>query len=106
MFNESPLTIFFSFHLQLDLRHARHWEFKKRPDILICPSRLSPFAKDVMGTVAINPGTLAKGVSGGTYANIHITPYSEDTLKEVTKQGIEAYPHNTSLRTAVEIVKI
>jgi len=91
---------------QLDLRHARHWEFKKKPDVLITPSRLAPFAKEILGTVVINPGTLVKGTSGGTFAQMTINPYPESVLTDLQKQHIDEYPHNLPQRTAVDIIKI
>uniref|UniRef100_A0A8D2JHW4 DNA polymerase alpha subunit B n=1 Tax=Varanus komodoensis TaxID=61221 RepID=A0A8D2JHW4_VARKO len=40
------------------------------PDILITPSDLKYFIKDVLGCVCINPGRLTKGQVGGTYGRL------------------------------------
>jgi len=42
------------------------------PHILILPSDLRHFIKDVDGTVVTNPERLTKGSSGGTYARLLI----------------------------------
>ena len=88
------------------MRHARHWEFKKKPDVLILPSRLAPFVKDISNSIVMNPGTLTKGINGGTYAMMTIHPYQENILLDLQKQSMESHPHNLPPRTAVEIVKI
>ncbi|GAA96342.1 uncharacterized protein L969DRAFT_95439 [Mixia osmundae IAM 14324] len=43
-------------------------------DVLILPSRLKAFAKIVDGVVTINPASLTKGHSGGTFARLTIHP--------------------------------
>lgn len=42
------------------------------PDILVVPSELRYFIKDVIGCVCINPGRLTKGQVGGTYGRLLI----------------------------------
>ncbi|KAG9346527.1 hypothetical protein JZ751_006838 [Albula glossodonta] len=42
------------------------------PDVLIVPSELRYFIKDVIGCVCINPGRLTKGQVGGTYGRLLI----------------------------------
>ncbi|XP_028272481.1 DNA polymerase alpha subunit B [Parambassis ranga] len=42
------------------------------PDILIMPSELRYFIKDVVGCVCVNPGRLTKGQVGGTYSRLLI----------------------------------
>nr|XP_014435797.1 DNA polymerase alpha subunit B-like [Pelodiscus sinensis] len=42
------------------------------PDILITPSELRYFVKDVLGCVCVNPGRLTKGQVGGTYSRLYI----------------------------------
>uniref|UniRef100_A0A672KSU4 DNA polymerase alpha subunit B n=1 Tax=Sinocyclocheilus grahami TaxID=75366 RepID=A0A672KSU4_SINGR len=44
------------------------------PDILIVPSELRYFIKDVIGCVCVNPGRLTKGQVGGTYGRLLIQP--------------------------------
>lgn len=45
-----------------------------RPDVLITPSSLSPFAKVVESVVVVNPGPLSKKRAAGTYAQMYIQP--------------------------------
>ncbi|XP_068182355.1 DNA polymerase alpha subunit B isoform X2 [Antennarius striatus] len=42
------------------------------PDVLIVPSELRYFVKDVIGCVFVNPGRLTKGQAGGTYGRLLI----------------------------------
>ncbi|NP_955875.2 DNA polymerase alpha subunit B [Danio rerio] len=44
------------------------------PDILVAPSELRYFIKDVIGCVCVNPGRLTKGQIGGTYGRLLIQP--------------------------------
>ncbi|XP_026187098.1 DNA polymerase alpha subunit B [Mastacembelus armatus] len=44
------------------------------PDILIIPSELRYFVKDVVNCVCVNPGRLTKGQVGGTYGRLLIQP--------------------------------
>ncbi|KAM4880108.1 DNA polymerase alpha subunit B [Sylvia borin] len=40
------------------------------PDVLLTPSELRFFVKDVLGCVCMNPGRLTKGRTGGTYGRL------------------------------------
>uniref|UniRef100_A0A8C5S2T8 DNA polymerase alpha subunit B n=1 Tax=Laticauda laticaudata TaxID=8630 RepID=A0A8C5S2T8_LATLA len=44
------------------------------PDLLITPSDLKYFVKDVLGCVCINPSRLTKGQVGGSYAQLWVQP--------------------------------
>ncbi|XP_055649233.1 LOW QUALITY PROTEIN: DNA polymerase alpha subunit B [Falco peregrinus] len=50
------------------------------PDVLVTPSELRYFVKDVLGCVCINPGRLTKGQVGGTYGRLYVQ--REDTEGE------------------------
>uniref|UniRef100_A0A452HUX8 DNA polymerase alpha subunit B n=1 Tax=Gopherus agassizii TaxID=38772 RepID=A0A452HUX8_9SAUR len=50
------------------------------PDVLIVPSELRYFVKDVLGCVCVNPGRLTKGQVGGTYSRLYIQ--RQDTEEE------------------------
>ena len=71
------------------------------PDILITPSRLAPMAKEVLGTLVINPGPLAKGTRGGTYASLSVNP-----LKSAVDEEDSDRAHDVAARTNVAIVRI
>ena len=97
-----PLTL----HIQLDLRHAAKWQMQRSPDVLILPSRLAHMARDVLGTVIVNPGSLAKGPNGGTFAEIAIHPLKEEELRTQHLENTKELPHAVSTRTSVNIMKI
>uniref|UniRef100_V9KK59 DNA polymerase alpha subunit B n=1 Tax=Callorhinchus milii TaxID=7868 RepID=V9KK59_CALMI len=42
------------------------------PDVLLVPSELRYFVKDVLGCVCVNPGRLTKGQVGGTFARLRV----------------------------------
>ncbi|XP_068227234.1 DNA polymerase alpha subunit B isoform X2 [Palaemon carinicauda] len=48
------------------------------PHILILPSDLRYFIKDLAGCVVVNPERLAKGLVGGTYARMELHPPSQE----------------------------
>ncbi|XP_051001896.1 DNA polymerase alpha subunit B [Acomys russatus] len=43
------------------------------PDILIVPSELRYFVKEILGCVCMNPGRLTKGQVGGTFGRLYIS---------------------------------
>ncbi|XP_050190231.1 DNA polymerase alpha subunit B, partial [Myiozetetes cayanensis] len=47
------------------------------PDVLVTPSELRFFIKDVLGCVCLNPGRLTKGRAGGTFGRLWIQRESE-----------------------------
>ncbi|XP_053133598.1 DNA polymerase alpha subunit B [Hemicordylus capensis] len=52
------------------------------PDVLITPSELRYFVKDVLGCICVNPGRLTKGQVGGTYGRLCVQrQVSEETRK-------------------------
>ncbi|KAL7478144.1 hypothetical protein ACHAW6_003921, partial [Cyclotella cf. meneghiniana] len=74
----------------LDLTSAEKWEMPVRPDILIVPSKLTPFVKEVSeGTVVVNPGALTKNSTGGTYAVMDVHPMKKEKLEEAMAEGAD-----------------
>lgn len=73
-----------------------------RPDILIVPSALPPFAKVVESVLVINPGYLSKRRAAGTYTKMSIHPQQ---LKNVEK-GSGMLAHKVFERARVDIVRI
>lgn len=81
------------------------------PDVLILPSKLAPLARPVLGSLVINPGTLAKGSNGGTYAEMSIHPVEESKIRDAIIAGaagksnaVNSFPVHE--RTAVRLKKI
>lgn len=81
-----------------------HWQMQASPDVLITPSKLTPMAKDVHGTLVVNPSTLGKG--NKTYAQLTIHPMKEDTIRDALIANKTSIPHDIVNRTKVSIVKI
>jgi DNA polymerase alpha subunit B len=77
---------------------------KASPDVLLLPSKLSNMAKDVMGTVVVNPGFLSKGSGGGTFAELVIHPMKHSDLQAMPQDL--PIPHAIPGRTMVTILKI
>jgi DNA polymerase alpha subunit B len=73
------------------------------PDILIAPSDLMLFAKNIEGCICVNPGTLYKGAVAGNYASITIDPLF---LSEDMKQASGLLSNRASDRIRVDIVNI
>jgi DNA polymerase alpha subunit B len=92
---------------QLDLRHSKHWQMQQAsPDVLITPSRLAPMAKEVLGSLVVNPGPLAKGARGGSYATLSVNPLPPAPAAGGGDEGEEGRPHEVAARTHVTICKI
>ncbi|XP_072345403.1 DNA polymerase alpha subunit B isoform X2 [Scyliorhinus torazame] len=64
------------------------------PDVLIVPSELRYFIKDVLGCICINPGRLTKGQVGGTYGRLFVQKQNSDET------------HRQTPCRAVQVVKI
>ena len=61
---------------------------------------------DVLGTLVVNPGSLAKGTKGGTFANISVNPMEETALRMAETEGKTQIPHAVAGRSNVVISKI
>ncbi|KAI5924250.1 DNA polymerase subunit alpha B [Camillea tinctor] len=88
----------------LDTSYLRLGEMVNvRPDVIIAPSALPPFAKVVESVLVINPGYLSKRRGAGTYARMTIYP-PKLTEEELTSSAVVG--HNVFQRTRVEITRI
>ena len=90
----------------VDLRQHAKWRLPLAPDLLITPSKLAPFAKDVNGTLVLNPGTLAKNASGGTFAQLALHPFAQAALDKAKDDNKATLTHDLPARTRVEITRI
>ncbi|KAK1760411.1 DNA polymerase [Echria macrotheca] len=70
-----------------------------RPDVLVLPSALPPFAKVIESVLVINPGYLSKRRGAGTYAKMALYP------PEVPQEGV-LQAHKVFERARVEITRI
>ncbi|KAK3358940.1 DNA polymerase alpha subunit B N-terminal-domain-containing protein [Lasiosphaeria hispida] len=74
-----------------------------RPDILVLPSSLPPFAKVVESVLVINPGYLSKRRGAGTYARMTLYP-PDLSQGDAAAGGMLA--HKVFERARVEITRI
>lgn len=72
--------------------------------MLLLPSKLHHFAKEVGGCLCLNPGPLTKGAVGGTYACMDIHPLPLESLEQMDGEAL--LEHKVASRTAVEIFKV
>jgi hypothetical protein len=54
---------------------------------LLLPSKLAVLAKEVFGTLVVNPGPLSRGVGGGTFADMTVHPFKESDLRSSLVSG-------------------
>jgi len=59
---------------QLELPRLKQLDIPVTPDLMLLPSNLAPFAKEVDGVLCVNPGKLTKAQQGGTYTKLSIFP--------------------------------
>mmetsp|Transcript_21166 Transcript_21166/g.42206 ORF Transcript_21166/g.42206 Transcript_21166/m.42206 type:complete len:637 (-) Transcript_21166:13-1923(-) len=88
----------------LDLRHLSKTTMPVTPDVLLVPSKLAPFVKDVLGSVVINPQQLSRGSTGGTFATIDVQPVKREEL-ENAGEGV-MMEHKVTERAKVAVMKI
>lgn len=62
--------------ITVDYRKYQNFHMEYIPDIILTNSSMSPFVKKINNTLFINPGSLYKGNSIGTYSKITIFPPS------------------------------
>ncbi|KAF4304867.1 DNA polymerase alpha/epsilon subunit B [Botryosphaeria dothidea] len=74
-----------------------------RPDILITPSALTPFAKVLNSVLMINPGTLSKKRGPGTFARMTVLPV---TITDEEREKNDVVAHKLFERARVDIVHI
>ncbi|KAI2623372.1 DNA polymerase alpha, subunit B [Hypoxylon sp. NC1633] len=73
-----------------------------RPDVMVIPSALPPFAKVVESVLVINPGYLSKRRGAGTFARMTLSP-PKLTDEESSSEMVS---HKIFERARVEITKI
>ncbi|KAK7430390.1 DNA-directed DNA polymerase alpha subunit pol12 [Neonectria magnoliae] len=84
----------------LDLSYLKLGEMVNvRPDVMMVPSLLPPFAKVIDSVLIINPGYLSKRRGAGTYARMTLYPPAIESESEMVS-------HKVFDRARVEIVRI
>ena len=90
--------------VNLDINKRSQFSMPVQPDVLLLPSKLACFVKDIQGgTVAINPGYLVKGGMGGTFVAMDIHPLKKEILEESDGEVLD---NNVKDRIRVEVRKI
>ncbi|KKY13925.1 putative dna polymerase alpha primase associated subunit [Diplodia seriata] len=74
-----------------------------RPDVLITPSALTPFAKVINSVLVLNPGTLSKKRGPGTFARMTVLPA---TVTDEEREQNDIVPHKFFERSRVDIVHV
>ncbi|KAK8047649.1 DNA polymerase alpha subunit B [Apiospora saccharicola] len=74
-----------------------------RPDMMMVPSSLPPFARVVESVLVVNPGYLSKRRGAGTYARVSLYPPKADE-EEAGAAGMVS--HKVFSRARVEITRI
>ncbi|KAG9505826.1 hypothetical protein J7337_002798 [Fusarium musae] len=86
----------------LDLSYLELGEMVNvRPDVMVVPSLLPPFAKVVESVLLINPGCLSKRRGAGTYARMTLYPPPVSNGSSEDMMGHQIYD-----RARVEIIRI
>jgi len=90
--------------VNLDMKQKDGWRMPCQPDVLLVPSRLTPFCAPVLGnTMVINPGQLTKGTTGGSYSVMNVHPIKKERLNGAEDSKIT---HHVQDRMEVVIKKI
>ena len=91
----------------LDIAYLKLGEWLQvRPDLLITPSMLTPFAKVVESVVVVNPGTLSKRRGAGTFAQLSILPRKLRAEEEGDQGEATVVGHELFDRARVDVVRI
>jgi DNA polymerase alpha subunit B len=94
-------------NINVDLRHIDKFKMPVTPDVLLIPSKLAPFAKEIQGSLVINSGTLSKGSTGGTFAMITVHPIEREVLEKSREvDGKGKVLHKVVERARVQVTKI
>ncbi|KAK0507767.1 hypothetical protein JMJ35_009656 [Cladonia borealis] len=94
--------------MPLDVSYLKLGEWLNvRPDMLITPSALSPFAKVVESVLVVNPGPLSKRKGPGTYAQLSIYPRTvTEEERELEQAEGTMVGHRLFDRARVDIIRI
>ncbi|KAI1823158.1 DNA polymerase alpha/epsilon subunit B [Xylaria intraflava] len=87
----------------LDTSYLKLGEMPVRPDVLVVPSALPPFARVVESVLVINPGYLSKRRGAGTYARMTLYP---PKLTEEETGSDAMVGHKVFERARVEVTRI
>jgi len=101
--------------VSIDWSHASNLRMPCTPDVLILPSKTKYFAAShtnhspTLGetkTIIVNPESITKGPSGGTYALVSIHTLKDEELVPPPNTNGRIYDHCMMNRTRVDIMRI
>ncbi|KAJ1569601.1 DNA-directed DNA polymerase alpha subunit pol12 [Nowakowskiella sp. JEL0078] len=98
----------------IDIGHLTAVELQALPDVLLMVSNLRFGVKIVDGCLCVNPGSLAKGRAGGTFAKFIVHPLElgglagkkSDGDVDMTTDEDDGVPHQVAARCRIEIQRI
>ncbi|MCJ1247379.1 DNA-directed DNA polymerase alpha subunit pol12 [Trapelia coarctata] len=91
--------------MPLDVSYLKLGEWLNvRPDVLIMPSALTPFAKVIESVLVLNPGSVSKKTAAGTYAQMAIHP--RKVTDEERAAGGTMVGHQVYERARVDVVRV
>eukprot|EP01134_Creolimax_fragrantissima_P007842 CFRG7842T1 len=90
--------------VSIDYERLDQLEMPTTPDILLIPSNMKYFAKNVSECLAINPGRLTRAKSGGTYTKFVVHAMRRNDIHETEED--KPVRHNVVGRSRVEICRI
>eukprot|EP00049_Salpingoeca_infusionum_P025871 m.22276 g.22276 ORF g.22276 m.22276 type:complete len:655 (+) comp8372_c0_seq2:89-2053(+) len=83
----------------VDYTRSEAFHMQKKPDVLLTPSNLRQFVKDVNGTLVVNPGSLTKHSLGGSYARLVVHAPRRIDIPDVSAARLIAVNFHTLLYT-------
>jgi DNA polymerase alpha subunit B len=82
--------------------HHENLALPVTPDVMLLPSELRHFIKNVKGSLIVNPGKLSKHGSGGTYSRLAIHAPRRLDIPE----GGRPIPHGVHSRTVGQVIRV
>ncbi|KAJ3330232.1 DNA-directed DNA polymerase alpha subunit pol12 [Blyttiomyces sp. JEL0837] len=106
----SPPPLSDKFSVEIEQVYSGAATLQVTPDLLIIPSALRQVIKNVDGCVCVNPGTLVKGRSVGSFARVCVYPLQVHAMKEMLIDGgngvDDGVRNSLEERCRVEVVRI
>ena len=88
--------------LNVEYEQYEHLQLPVSPDVMILPSELRHFVKNVNGSLVVNPGKLTKHGNGGTFTKLAIHAPRRIDIPE----GDRPIPHGVASRTVAQVIRV
>jgi len=86
----------------VEYEQYEHLQLPVSPDVMVLPSELRHFVKNVNGSLVVNPGKLTKHGNGGTYTKLSIHAPRRMDIPE----GDRPIPHGVASRTVAQVIRV